>query len=244
MRIRLPMGRTAFFLGFFAFSLLALLPLRLAMDWFGLADRGVAAREATGSVWLGALKEAQLGPVPIGDVAARLNSLPLFLGRARVTLTRDDAAGPFEGALTASRNAFGFDDVTGQLRLGPLLAPLPIAALELEDFTAGFADGLCARADGRVRATVAGELGGIALPAGLSGTAACAGDAVMIPLAGESGLERLVIRLFADGRYRAELLVRPSDPTLGAALATAGFTPSGAGFVRVVEGSFAGFSGR
>ena len=46
----------------------------------------------TGSVWLGALKEAQFGPVPLGDVDARLNPLPLFLGRARLSLARRDRA--------------------------------------------------------------------------------------------------------------------------------------------------------
>lgn len=238
MRFRLPMGRTAFFLGAFAFALLALLPLRLALGWLGVAGQGLAAREATGSVWLGALREAQLGPVPIGDVSARLNTLPLFLGRARVTLARHDETSPFEGAASVSRHAFGFDDVTGQLRLGGLLAPLPIAALDLEAFSAGFANGLCARAEGRVRATVAGEIGGLAMPAGLSGNAACAGDAVLVPLAGQSGMERLVIRLFADGRYRVELVVRPGDAALGPRLVALGFAPSGGGFVRVVEGQF------
>ena len=232
------MGRTAFFLGAFAFALVALLPLRLALDWFGMGERGLAAREAAGSVWLGALKEAQIGPVPIGDVSARLNTLPLFIGRARVTLARHDETSPFEGAATASRNAFGFDDMSGQLRLGALLAPLPIASLELEDVSVGFANGLCARAEGEVRAAIAGEIGGLALPAGLSGNAACAGDAVTVPLAGQSGMERLVIRLYADGRYRVELLVRPGDPALGVRLVAAGFAQSGAGFVRVVEGSF------
>ena len=72
MKIRMPFGRFAFAVAVFFFALVALTPLGLAIRWFGLDTRGLAAREAEGSVWLGALKEAQLGPAPIGDVSARL----------------------------------------------------------------------------------------------------------------------------------------------------------------------------
>jgi hypothetical protein len=48
MRIRLPLGRSLFFLCAFLFSLLALFPLRLALGWLALDDRGFAAREAEG----------------------------------------------------------------------------------------------------------------------------------------------------------------------------------------------------
>lgn len=238
MRIRLPMRRTAFFLGAFAFSLVALLPLRLAGDWFGLADSGLAAREATGSVWLGALQEAQAGPVPLGDVAARLNTLPLFLGRARLSLWRDDETNPLRGAVTVTRHSFGMDDATGQLRAGALFAPLPIQAIELDAVSLGFGAGQCRRAEGRVRATLSGDVAGISLPSGLSGTVACAGDAALIPLASQSGMERLDLRVFGDGRYRIDLVVRPTDAAMQGRLTAAGFRPGNEGFVRRIDGSF------
>lgn len=238
MKIRLPFGRGAFFLAALAFASVATLPLGLAIRWLGLDARGLAAREADGSVWLGALKEAQLGPAPVGDVSARLNSLPLLLGRARVTLARADEAAPFEGAVIISRHAFGFDDATGRLPLGALLAPLPITAIELEDVSAGFASGLCSRADGRVRAVIGGDLGGMNLAAGFAGTASCAGDAVLIPMASQSGMEQLNVRIFASGRYRVELLVRSQDAAMGQRLGAAGFVPGNGGFLRIVEGSF------
>ena len=236
MRIRLPMGRRAFFIAAFAFSLVALFPLRLALDWFGLDDRGLAAREASGSIWLGALREAQIGPVPIGDVGARLNSLPVFLGRARVSLVRGGDTGAFAGAAVASRHSFGFEDVTGQLRPGAMLAP--IASLDLDDLSAGFSAGQCRRAEGQVRATIAGDLGGIVLPAGLTGTARCDAGALLLPLISQSGMERLDLRLFAEGRYSAELLVRPTDPAVQQRLGATGFVPARGGFARMVEGSF------
>lgn len=238
MKIRMPMGRTVFFLAAFAFSLVALFPLRVALDWFGLDDRGLAAREANGSLWLGALREAQIGPVPIGDVSARLNTLPLFLGRARVSLVRRGDEGAFAGAVAATRHSFAFEDVTGQIRLGAQLAPLPISALDIDDLSIGFAGDRCRQASGRIRATIAGDLGGILLPSGLSGTARCEAGAVLLPLASQSGMEQLNLRLFADGRYRAELLVRPTDPAVQQRLAAAGFLPANGGFVRIAEGAF------
>jgi len=86
------------FLAAFAFAMVALIPLRTGAGWVG---SGLAAREASGSIWLGMLKEARFGPVPLGDLKARLNILPLFLGRARLSLSREgEGQGPFEGALT------------------------------------------------------------------------------------------------------------------------------------------------
>jgi len=238
MRIRLPLRRTVFFLAALAFALVALLPLRVTAGWFVLGGRGLAAREANGSLWAGALKEAQFGAVPLGDLNARLNLLPLFLGRARLSLSRDEAAGRFEGAVSVSRHGFGLDDLTGQIRPGALFAPLPVAALDLQDVSARFANGLCEHAEGRVRASLAGGVAGLPLPSGLGGTARCADGALLIPLASQAGMEQLSLSIRADGRWRADLLVRPSDPAAQARLAAAGFALSGSGYVRRIEGSF------
>ncbi len=238
MRVALTIRRPALVLAAFAFSLIALLPLRVAMAWLGAGDYGLAAREASGSVWLGALKEAQLGPVPLGDVTARLNSLPLLLGRARISLTRESDADPFEGAVTMSRHSFGFDDISGRLRLGPLLAPLPVSSLELQDVSGGFSRGRCTRAAGMVRAAVAGEVSGIGTLSGFSGNPRCAEGALLLPLVSQTGLEQLDIRLFADGRYRVALAVRPADAAAQTGLAAAGFRPAGGFYVLSRDGRF------
>ena len=239
MKIRMPFGRVAFFVAAFFFALVALTPLGLAIRWFGLDTRGLAAREAEGSVWLGALKEAQLGPAPIGDVSARLNSLPLFLGRARVSLARADETQRFEGAATVSRHGFGFDDATGQLRLGALLAPLPITAVELQEVSIGFAERPVqprrrAGAGDRERRCRRAE----PCPPGSPATRAAPATRRCCRWSGQSGMEQLNIRLFADGRYRVELLVRSQDAALGQRLVAAGFTAGNGGFARVVEGRF------
>ena len=238
MRIRLPVGRSLFFLGAFLFSLVALLPLRLALGWFGLDAQGLAARSATGSVWHGALQEAQFGSVPLGDVEARLNTLPLLLGRARLWVVRGEEGGRFEGAATVSSNGFGFDDLSGELRVGQALAPLPVTGLDLGDVTIRFSGGVCASAEGTVRADLAGEIGGIPLPSRLSGNARCAGGALLLPLASQSGMEQLNLRILEDGRYRIDLFVRPGDDSARDRLLAGGFRPARGGYAVRLDGHF------
>ena len=234
MRFRLPLKRTVLFAAAFAFALVALIPLRILVARVG---GPLAAREATGSIWLGALKEAQFGPVPLGDLQARLNLLPLFLGRARLSLSREEeGSGRFEGAVTMSRHGFGVEDLTGQLRTGRVFGPVPIAALDLDDVSVHFSNGLCESAEGRVRAGLSGEMAGIALPASLAGDARCAEGALLLPLAGPAGQLNLSLR--GDGRYRIDLVIRRTDPALAPRLAAAGFRPSAEGYSRRIDGSF------
>jgi general secretion pathway protein N len=229
MRVRLKPGRSLFFLAALLFALFALLPLRLALGWLGLGERGLAAREAQGSLWFGALAEARLGNVELGDLEARLRALPLLLGRARLELKRG-GGGKLEGALVVSRHGFAIEDASGRLAIADV-APMPPATLDLDDVSAAFAGGLCRRAEGRVKAGFGGEIAGVQLPPSLAGDVRCDGGALLLPLAGQSGLERLDLRLGGDGRYRAELTVRPGDPALRERLAASGFAPAGNAWV-------------
>ena len=237
MRIRLPLRGSLFFLCAFLFALVALIPSGLAIRWLSLDRSGLAAREAKGSIWFGALSEARFGPVPLGDAQTRLRGLPLLLGRARLDFKslEGDAV---EGAITVARHAVGVDDVTSELALGATLAPIPGARLSLADVSARFADGSCASANGLVKAVIAGEAMGASLPSSFSGEARCDGGALLLPLASQSGMERLDIRLFGDGRYRLELAVRPGDEPSRQRLAAAGFASAGAFSVLRSEGHF------
>jgi general secretion pathway protein N len=234
-RFRLPMKRGVFFLAAFAFALLALLPLRLGLDWFGLGNRGFSAREATGSVWLGAVREARFGQLALGDLGTSLDTLPLLAGQARIGVEGLGGRN-LKGAFISSRNGFGVDDVTAQLGLAGAFAPLPLASLDLGDVGVRFEGGRCAQAEGRVRAALSGDIGGLPLPA-LAGVARCDAGLLLLPLASQSGGERLELRIGGDGRYRAELLVRPSQPGLGAALTAAGFAPAGGGYALRLSGT-------
>lgn len=235
MRLRGNRGRIAFFLAAFLFASIALLPLRLAVDWLGLEEKGFAAREAAGSLWLGSFAEAQFGAVRMGDVQARLRSLPLLLGRARIDLTRGGDAAPFDGAVTVSRHGFGIDDLSARLDLG---GGLPVEALDVADLSVRFAGGTCAAAEGLVTARLGPHFAALLAAQGLSGNARCDGGTLLLPLRSQSGQEALDLRLLGNGAWRGALIVRSADPAAGARLAAAGFSRADGAYRLAVSGEF------
>jgi general secretion pathway protein N len=238
-RIRLATGPNALFLAFFVAALLAFLPLRLALGWFGLSEQGMTAREVTGSIWAGSLREARFGQIALGDLSAGVSPLQLLVGRARVDLSgaaRPPAA-PLSGALGISRHSFGLDDVTATLPVGNAFRPVPVTTLDLDDVSVRFRGDACEKAEGRVRATMAGEIGGLAVPGSLTGTARCDAGALLLPLTSAAG-ESSTIRMWPDGRYRADLTLQPSDPAATARLQAAGFIATAAGMQLAIEGRF------
>lgn len=244
MRVRLPLGRWLFFLCAFLFALLALLPLRLTADWLRLGDTGVAAREAVGSVWAGALHGAQYREAQLGDLLAGLDALPLLAGRARIELERNrdvlaraaPAPDRLKAAVTVSRNSYALSDATARLALGPEWAPLPITALDLSDVSARFVGGECASAEGVVTVETTGNIAGLPIPTSMTGNARCDGNALLLPLAGASGTEQLSLRFPGGDRYRATLTVRPTDPLLQQRLAAAGFVAAGGAYSLSIDG--------
>lgn len=238
MPIRLPVGRSVFFLCALLFALVALLPLRLVLGWLALDAYGLSAREVGGSVWFGRLAEARVGDAPLGELDARLNVLPLLTGRARIDLDRaGNARHAFEGAVSITRHSLGFDDVTARVPLGQRLAPLPVVALDLRDVSVRFRDGLCVNANGLVKAQIEGAVAGISLPGGLAGNARCNGGALFLPLASQSGMESLALSIRPEGSFRADLTIRPTAAATRDALLAAGFTPAAGGYSLSLEGT-------
>lgn len=238
MRIKLPLGRTVFFALAFLFMLLATFPLGLALRWLGVGDSGLSAREARGSIWFGRLSEARLGAVPLGDLATGLRTLPLLVGQARIDLSRDDPSAPFNGSATFARHRLGVDDINATLDLGGALAPLPLGSVDLNGVTAHFADGQCESAEGLVRANVAGDVAGLPLAGGLSGTARCDGGALLLPLVSQSSAAALNLRLLDQGGYTVELLVRPLDDAMRDRLLGMGFALGAKGYALNASGQF------
>lgn len=239
MRIRLTTNRRTLFLAMFAVAMLALLPLRLVLGWAGLDDQGFAARQVRGSVWSGRLSEARFGDLALGDLDASVSPLALLIGRARVALeSRSGGAQALSGTVELSRNRAGVIGATGPIEPGSAFAPLPVTALNLDEVSVRFVDGACDAAEGRVRAEIAGTFLGAALPGAVSGTARCDGGALLLPLVSAAGTEGAALRLWADGRYRAELTLVPSDPAIATRLDTAGFVANGAARMLAIEGRF------
>lgn len=239
MRIPLSTGRRTLFLALFAAAMLAFLPLRLALGWSGLDGQGFAAREVTGSLWSGRLIEARFGDIALGDLDAGLSPFALLIGRARIALASDsnDPTQRLSGVVEIGRNRAAVVDASGPLSPGNAFAPLPVSALNLDGVTVRFVDGACQSAEGRVRASLAGAFLGQPLPGALSGSARCDAGALLLPLTSGAG-EGVSLRLWPDGRYRADLTLIPTDPSIAARLDNAGFAANGAGRTLSIDGRF------
>lgn len=222
----------------FALGFLILLPMRMALGMAGLERLGVAARDVQGTVWSGGIDRLMLGTTSLGSVNAGLSPVSLLVGRARFDIwRRNGAADDLSGALTVGFGRIGMDDVTGAVPLGRTFAPLPVSSFVMEDVSATFSGDRCGHAEGRVRAQMAGQFPGLNLSQGLSGVASCDGEALLLPLVSQSGLEKVNLRIWRSGRYVAEMRVETADATLGEALAKAGFADAGSVRVLKVEGT-------
>lgn len=239
-RIRLRTGPTALFGAFFVAALILLLPMRLALGWFGVGDAGLTARAVNGSVWSGALTEAHAAGLDLGDLKAGVSPIQLLVGRARVDLAgRDDPpATPLKGAVSISRHSIGIDDVSAGVDAASAFAPLPVSKIDLDDVSARFQEESCDHAEGRVRATLGGQVAGVPLPQEMSGTARCDGKALLLPLTSVAGTEALTLRLSRDGSYSADLTLRPGDPGAAEKLQAAGFSQTPAGYMLSLQGQF------
>lgn len=237
MRVRLPLGRTLFFLCAFLFAIVALLPLRFAVTTLGLDRGGFAAREVEGSIWTGIFREAQWNGSALGDLRARLATLPLLAGRARVELRGTAGAPGLDGALVATRHTLGIADMTARIAAPGFLAPLPIASLDLSDLDASFSDAGCLSAKGGVSATFATSAG-LPLAAAFSGTARCEGGSLFLPLHSPDGAQTAEIRIYPGGRYAVRLTLLPSGGASDAALAAAGFVSTNGGYIIDRQGRF------
>lgn len=222
----------------FALAILLLLPMRIALGAAGLERLGVSARNIGGTVWSGRIDDLMLGDMPIGTVHAGLSPVALLTARARFDIwRRNGAADDLSGALTVGFGRIGIDDVTATVPLGQSFAPLPVASLTMDDVTAYFTGDRCGHAEGRVRAQIAGEFPGLNLTQGLSGIATCDGDALLLPLMSQSGMEKINLRIWRSGRYVADMRIETADATLSDALARAGFAEAGVARVLKIEGT-------
>lgn len=219
-------------------GLIAFLPMRVALGLAGLERLGVAAREVRGTVWSGRIDQLMVGNMPLGSVRAGLSPLSLLVGRARFDIARTKGLpDDLQGALTVGFGRIGVDDVTGAVPLGRSFAPLPVGSLIFEDVSGYFSGDRCGHAEGRVRARMAGQFPGLNLAQGLSGIATCDGDALLLPLVSQSGLEKINLRIWRSGRYVAEMRIETADPALTTVLGQAGFAGAGNGQVLKVEGT-------
>ena len=212
---------------------LLLMPMRVL---FGVD--GVTARKVQGLVLDGAVRDLKVGQLSFGDVNTRLHVLPLLLARAQFSLSRGEA--PFApgvaGSITRSVGSISVDNLRATLPVATLLAPLPAENIELQDFSVRFRSGRCVQADGNVRLTLAGSIPGLDLTNGLLGKPRCDKGQLLIPLASQSAMEHVDIRIGGDGFYNATIFLEGDRAEQAAAIALAGFRPVSGGYRMIRKG--------
>jgi general secretion pathway protein N len=219
--------------GLFIAALIVSFPLRLALAWADRPGRGLTAREVSGTVWDGRIADLRLGALPLGDLEAGLRPLPLLIGRQEFSLERLGPAGAAElNAVAAGGQGWvSLRDVSGEVALGDGFGAIPANSLGFRGFRLAMDNGRCREAAGQVSLLLSplSELmpGGIAL----SGRARCDKGALYVPMSGPSGMEKVLLRIQADGRWRAELILSGLPVEVSGPLLQMGFgaRPGGIG---------------
>jgi general secretion pathway protein N len=209
------------------------LPLAFVLPMALPTDSGVSARRAEGAVWDGVLRDANVAGLPLGDTRVGFDFLPLLVGEARMGF----ASAALRGIVSLSSGSFGLSRGNGVVDLSGRLRPLPLSRFTLDEVAVAFRNNKCASASGRIRADIASDIGGIALPGGMSGTLRCDRADLIVPLVGQSGMERIDLRVAASGAWRADLSVRTSDPVIAGKLLSSGFSTGPGGYTVRVSGA-------
>lgn len=223
-------------LGITSLALIALFPLRVALDATDVARVGLSARQVAGTIWYGRLGDLHFADRPLGTFEVALNPGALLLGRASMNFQRMDGLdGPLSGKLVLGSRR-GVVNVDGRAAVGDIFAPLPIEALEFDGFTVLFRDGVCIEAAGRVTPVVTVPVAGLQFGSGLSGTMQCDGQRARVTMTNASGSERVNFYIRSSGAYRGWMSVRDAPPDAAIALSLFGFRPSQQGLTLSVDG--------
>lgn len=237
MMSRVAIRRILFFVGAFAFALIATFPLRVAVGASGLAEHGFAAREARGSLWSGRLNDLIWGPIRFGDVAAGAGLPQLLIGRLSLGLADGRGA---RATMFAGASGAGVSGAHAALQTGNLFAPMPLSAFELEDVSVRFGPRGCSAASGFVRARGAGAIVDTIVLPPLGGAPRCENGMLLLSLASSSGRESVELRLGRARSYEAAVTLQTADPLAAERLKAAGFRRNARGYRAVTSGSLSG----
>ncbi|WP_164115707.1 type II secretion system protein N [Sphingorhabdus sp. Alg239-R122] len=220
--------------------LLIFIPMRIVLGMSDLEERGMSAKAVEGSIWSGRLRELHIGKLPLGDVSARLRAPPLLTGKTEIVINgKQSASSPaLHAVIGGNDDVLIARNVTADIATRGIFAPVPVSNIQLENVNAEMRDGKCVEASGTVRVNVQQSLLGMNLSRGLSGKIACRYGALYVPLAGQSGLERLDLTIKEGGRYEAVFKVEGSPADMTGILGRLGFTPKGKTMVLTTKGQF------
>ena len=218
-------------------AVIIVFPLRLALAI--AAPQGLSASAASGTIWSGRLHQARIGGLDLGTLDVGLRPLRLLMGRFDLGIERaaDALHGPLSGTIGSGIGGTSVEELTGTVTVAGQ-GVIPVESVEFTGFSARMDSDGCASAGGQLRVRPSLAVAGLDLRNGLSGLARCANGLLVLALAGQSGLERLDVRVRRDRRYDARLSIRADTPDMARALAAAGFAPAGDGFGVELSGRF------
>lgn len=221
------------FIGILALGLIALFPLRIAVD--RLDNQGFTARQVAGTIWYGRIGELMFRGRRLGTFEAELDPLAMLTGAMKLNFQRlDDPQGVLQGALVSGVNR-GLRDTTGRIGAAGLFGGLPVEAFELDDLTLLFSRRRCTRAAGQAKILLSMPLPGVD-GVTLSGSPRCENDRVRFVLSTPTGAGKLDFYIRSSGDYRAWFHVRGANAEQLANLTAAGFTASPEGMMLSVDG--------
>lgn len=221
--------------GIFLLALLALFPLRVALAMSDLERVGFTARQVAGTIWYGRIGDLQLRAQPLGTFEVQLNPFALLVGRVSMQFNRmDDPQGVLAGRLVSGGRQ-GVEKVSGRIDVSQMFAPLPLQALEMQEVTLLFRNGVCVEGSGRIAPVIAAPIPGLAAGQ-LTGTLRCERERARITMASASGAERIEFYVNAAGGYRGWISIRNAPPDTAAALSLLGFRSGSEGLTLSVDG--------
>lgn len=223
--------------------LLATLPLRVVLAWFGDAGAaGLSASEVSGTVWRAHASDVTWQGLALGELALRLQ--PRSLLRGELGLRVETATSSF--VLVRGRRQ-GVRDARGPFSLPVEGMPDTRLLLDLDRADALFVDGRCGVAGGQARARLQAQAPALAPLADmqLHAPLVCDGDDLLAAFEpvdpdrmARIGLDSLAMRarLHGDGRYTLEFHAAPANAAMRRVLAAGGFQPGPEGMVLDLHG--------
>lgn len=225
----------------FAFAAFTFMPLRWVVGVALPEKSTLAASGADGTIWSGRIYDVQLGKVGMGTLDAGFQPLGLFLGRVGFWFEQPSTAGlpGLRGSVSKGLGGVAAQGLNGPVPVAEILPGFPTAQLEFDNVSASYSAGKCRSASGSVRLKPEGPLfAALGVDAGLMGRVRCEAGDLLLPLASASAMERVDLRIAADGRYRATVQFQQPSAEIMPLLTLAGFAPIAGGFRKSGKGRF------
>jgi len=225
----------------FLLAAFAFMPLRWILGVALPEKSAISASGADGTIWSGRVFDVTIGNVQAGTFSVGLQPFGLLMGRIGFWFEQPSTAGiaGFRGSVARGISGTSVQALEGELPVANLLPGIPSGKLKLENVSFAWSANKCREASGNVRLEPDGALfNSLGLRLKMMGRIRCQNGMLLVPLASESAMEKLDLRIAGDGRYRATAYLQQPAAELTPLLSLAGFTPVPGGFRKVGKGQF------